>query len=86
MPQNHLFNLKNDFGNVQMTEILQLINLLKKIPSSQIYQDFNKKKTIDLFNTTTTWKNKEIFKTIKKYFIKNEYYKKNVFEKMKKNV
>ena len=31
MPQNHLFNLKNDFPNVQMTEILQLINLLKKI-------------------------------------------------------
>ena len=47
MPQNHLMNLKSDLGsNVRMPEILQLINLLKKIPQSQVYQDSNKQKQV----------------------------------------
>ena len=46
MSQNDIKNLKEEFVNVRMPEILQLINLLKKMPDSQIYQDFHKEKQV----------------------------------------
>ena len=39
MSQADVKGLRNDFKNVNLPEILQLINLLKKMPQSQIYQD-----------------------------------------------
>ena len=39
MSQSDVKGLRNDFKNVNFSEILQLINVLKKLPQSQIYHD-----------------------------------------------
>ena len=39
LSQSDVKQLKHDFNNVNFTEILQLINVLKQLPQSQIYHD-----------------------------------------------
>ena len=47
MSNSDVKGLKNEFANkVNLSELLQLINLLKQIPQSQIYQDTNKDKML----------------------------------------
>ena len=41
MSKNDIKDLKNELGGIKTSEILQLINLISKIPNSQVYNDLN---------------------------------------------
>lgn len=56
MTQNDIKDLRKELTNVKIVEIFQLINLLKKIPQSQIHQNLendSQKKTNRLLNHKT---------------------------------